>query len=215
MVRWTSPGSRWTISMPSVAMTCCRAKLARTRSRKLGSGGWNTSQSLPANDDVRQETLSSSANDGNSHCWTGRSASRQLGLEERHGAGVEVGMEGRAIEPFRIVTDERHGLGQRRRAGREECEVPGIRHDMIFGLGRQIVVDILGVARVRQDFIVIPAPELDRDRDRRERFCREGIADRGRRNDCGLDAGIVDEANRITSRIMGWILRKLLALLAS
>src|SRR3984885_16053940 len=97
MVRWTSPGSRWTISMPSVAMTCCRAKLARTRSRKLGSGGWNTSQSLPANDDVRQETLSSSANDGNSHCWTGRSASRQLGLEERHGAGAQVGMEGRAI----------------------------------------------------------------------------------------------------------------------
>src|SRR5579872_249253 len=41
IVNSTSPGSRWAISTPKVCITCWRAKLARTRSAKLGSGGEN------------------------------------------------------------------------------------------------------------------------------------------------------------------------------
>ena len=61
----------------------------------------------------------------------------QVGLEEGDDRGIELGVEGGAVETRGITADIRHERRECARAGREECEVAGVRHDVVFGLDRQ------------------------------------------------------------------------------
>ena len=55
---------------------------------------------------------------------------------------------------------------------------------------------MLGVPRMRKQFIAIAAPELNRDLNACERFRREGVTDGGRGDHGGRDPRVVDERSR-------------------
>ena len=74
--------------------------------------------------------------------------------------------------------------------------MPGIGHDVIFGLRRQSLVHILGVPRMREKFVVVATPKLDRGLDAGERFRREGVTDGGSRDHGGRDALVMHERGR-------------------
>src|SRR5277367_6421846 len=116
---------------------------------------------------------------------------RQLGLEEGHYGGVDLTMERRAVKPCGIAADLRRHRRKRWRARRQECEVAGVWHHMIFGLYRQPVINALGVVGMRKNFVAVATPKLDRHRDAGKRLGRERVTYRRRRDHSGDDAGIV------------------------
>ena len=85
----------------------------------------------------------------------------------------EAAMEGHAVKPRRITADFWRDARQCRRARCEERIVPGVRHHTVFGLRQQPVIHILGMARMRKDFVGITAPELDRRLDAGKSFPRK------------------------------------------
>jgi hypothetical protein len=111
-------------------------------------------------------------------------------LQEGHHRGIECEVKGRSVEAFRITADLRCNARERRRAGRQEGEMARVRHHAIVGLGRQRVIYILGVVRVRQDFVAVATPELYRGSDVGKPLRREGITDGGCRDHRRRDAGL-------------------------
>src|SRR5262249_60592718 len=90
-------------------------------------------------------------------------------------------MEGHTIETLGVAADLGRDAFKRLGAGRQESKMASVWHHVILGLGRQSVVYILGMAWVRQDLVVVAAPELYRGLDVGKALRREGIADGGRR----------------------------------
>jgi len=70
-----------------------------------------------------------------------RTTSHQMRSEEGQGGGVELLVKGGAVEPRSVGADVGTLLRQIRRAGRKECVVTGIRHEMIVGSDRQVALN--------------------------------------------------------------------------
>ena len=58
-------------------------------------------------------------------------------------------MERRAIEARGIAANLRRDTFELGAAGRQEDEMAGILHDVVFGLGWQSAIDMLGMPRMR------------------------------------------------------------------
>jgi hypothetical protein len=68
-----------------------------------------------------------------------------------------------AVEISRVLADIRQFRHQFRRAGRQECEVSGVRNDVIFVFCRQVVVDDIDAAArktVEADAVVVDAGSI-------------------------------------------------------
>ena len=123
----------------------------------------------------------------------------QLRVEEGNHRGIELAMEGGAVEPRRIAASLWRDLRECRRAGRQEREVAGVRHHVIFGLCRQSVIYILRMTRMWQVLIDLAPPELDRRLDAGKSLRREQGAE-GRHHDGGGDTRVVNEGGRLYQR---------------
>ena len=84
-------------------------------------------------------------------------------------------MERRAIEARGIAANLRRDTFELGAAGRQEDEMAGILHDVVFGLGWQSVIHMLGMPRMRKHFVTVATPKLDRDRDSGKCLGRESI----------------------------------------
>ena len=82
-------------------------------------------------------------------------------------------MEGCALEARRITADLRRNAHSQGGAGRKKGQMACIGYHVILGFRRESFVHILRMARMRQDFVVRTAPELDGNLDPGESFRRE------------------------------------------
>src|SRR5712671_4234540 len=123
----------------------------------------------------------------------------QLRLEERNHRGVEFAMEGRTVKPHRIKAALWCDLRKCWRAWRQERKVASIRDYVVFGLRRQTLIHVVGMARMRQDFIAVAPPNLDRRGDSGESVRREDDAE-GRRDHGRGNTRVLNEGDRRSRR---------------
>ena len=113
--------------------------------------------------------------------------------EEGDHLPVEFDMKGRAVEALGIGADLSKCPRLIRAAGRQEGEVPGIRHRVQLRLGDKVSIDGCGVIVGDAVAVEFGRPQLDRQMHAsqslgREQAAEQGIGDHGR-----LDARIMDQ----------------------
>jgi hypothetical protein len=81
-----------------------------------------------------------------------------MGVQEADHGRIEFVVERRPIETLGVMTDIGRIFLRHCGAGRQEGKMAGVGYDVIVRLYRQTVIDILGVARMRQQFVMVTAP---------------------------------------------------------